>query len=115
MVHLKVCLITSKISNIIPYLITLNQTIHLVDISLEIQNQLTPEIINTLILKLKFIFISDNHLKNLITKITVFSQYTKQILNTFVQEVKKSTTVLKNNVYFSKDQKAFYKLKKSQF
>jgi hypothetical protein len=73
------------------------------------------EIINTLILKLKFIPIPENHLKNLITHITVYSQHTKQILNTFVQELKSSTTPPKNNVFFSKDQKAFYKLKKSQF
>jgi hypothetical protein len=84
-------------------------------VSLEIQNQLTPEIINTLTLRLKFISMPDNHLKNLITKITVYSQHTKQILNTFVQELKKTTTVPKNNVFFSKDQKAFCKLKKSQF
>jgi hypothetical protein len=57
----------------------------------------------------------ENHLKNLITQITVYSQHTKQILNTFVQELKSSTTVSKNNVYFCKDQKTFYKLKKSQF
>jgi hypothetical protein len=100
--------------NTIPYNFKLN-SIYLVDVSLEIQNQLTLEIINTLILRLKFIPILDNHLKNLITRITVYSQYTKQILNIFVQELKKSTTAPKNNVYFFKDQKAFHKLKKSQF
>jgi hypothetical protein len=55
-------------------------SIHLVDISSEIKIQLTPEIINTLILGLKFIPILKNHLKNLITCITVYSQHTKQIL-----------------------------------
>jgi hypothetical protein len=90
-------------------------SIHLVDVLPEIKSQLIPEIINTLTLRLKFIPIPDNHLKNLITRITVYSQHIKQILNTFVQELKRSTTVPKNNVYFSKDQKTFCQLKKSQF
>jgi hypothetical protein len=81
-------------------------SIYLVDISLEIKSQLIPEIINTLTLRLKFIPIPNNHLKNLITRITVYSQHTKQILNTFVQELKRSSTALKNNIYFFKDQKA---------
>jgi hypothetical protein len=89
--------------------------VHLVNVTPEIQNQLMPEILNILILGLKFISIPDNHLKNLIIKITVYSQHTKQILNMFVQELKNSSIILKHNVYFSKDQKAFRKLKKSQF
>jgi hypothetical protein len=100
--------------NTIPHNFKLN-SVHLVDISPEIKSQLIPEIINTLTLRLKFIPIPYNHLKNLITKITIYSQYVKQILNTFMQELKKSTSVSKNNVYFFKDQKAFCKLKKSQF
>jgi hypothetical protein len=90
-------------------------SVHLIDVMPEIKKQLIPEILNTLILRLKFILIPDKHLKNLITRITVYSQYTKQILNTFIQELKNSSKVPKHNVYFSKDQKAFRKLKKSQF
>jgi hypothetical protein len=90
-------------------------SVHLIDVTLEIQKQLMPEILTTLTLELKFIFMPDNHLKNLITRITVYSQHAKQILNTFVQELKNSSKVPKHNVYFSKDQKAFRKLKKSQF
>jgi hypothetical protein len=82
---------------------------------LEIQKQLILEIINTLTLRLKFIPMLDNHLKNLITRITVYSQHVKQILNTFVNELKSIAKSPKNNVYFFKDQKVFRKLKKSQF
>jgi hypothetical protein len=88
-------------------------SVHLVDVMPEIKNQLTLEILN--ILRLKFIPMPDSHLKNLITRITVYSQHTKQILNTFIQELKKSSVALTHNVYFSKDQKAFRTLKKSQF
>jgi hypothetical protein len=77
--------------------------VYLVNVTLEIQKQLTPEIINTLTLELKFISIPDNHLKNLITRIMVYSQHAKQILNTFIQELKNLATTLKYNVYFSKD------------
>jgi hypothetical protein len=70
-------------------------SIHLVDVTPKIQNQLTLEIINTLTLELKFIPIPDNHLKNFITKITVYSQHAKQILNTFVNELKFIVTVSK--------------------
>jgi hypothetical protein len=73
-------------------------SIHLVNVTLEIQNQLTLEIINTLTLGLKFIPILNNHLKNLITRITVYSQHAKQILNTFVKELKSTAKTLKNNV-----------------
>jgi hypothetical protein len=90
-------------------------SIYLVDILPKIKSQLTLEIINTLTLRLKFIPIPDNHLKNLITRITMYSQHAKQILNIFVQELKRSTTVSKNNIYFFKDQKTFCQLKKSQF
>jgi hypothetical protein len=90
-------------------------SIHLVDVMLEIQKQLTLEIINTLTLELKFIPIPDNHLKNLITRITVYSQHAKKILNIFVNKLKLTAKSLKNNVYFFKDQKVFRKLKKSQF
>jgi hypothetical protein len=57
----------------------------------------------------------EKHLKNLITRITVYSKHAKQILDTFVNELKNTATPSKNNVYFSKDQKAFKNLKKSQF
>jgi hypothetical protein len=90
-------------------------SVHLVDVSPEIQKQLIPEIINTLMLRLNFIPIPDNHLKNLITRITIYSHHAKQILNTFVNELKPTAKSPKNNVYFSQDQKAFRNLKKSQF
>jgi hypothetical protein len=90
-------------------------SIHLVDVNLEINKQLTLEIINTLTLELKFIPMLEKHLKNLITRITIYSKHTKQILDTFVNKLKNTATVLKNNVYFFKDQKAFKNLKKSQF
>jgi hypothetical protein len=57
----------------------------------------------------------EKHLKNLITRVIVYSKHAKQILNIFVNELKNTTTPPKNNVYFSKDQKAFRNLKKSQF
>jgi hypothetical protein len=90
-------------------------SVHLVDISSEINKQLMPEIINTLTLILKFILMPKKHLKNLITQITVYSKHAKQILNTFINELKSTATPPKNNVYFSKDQKAFRNLQKSQF
>jgi hypothetical protein len=74
-----------------------------------------PEIINTLTLGLKFIFMSEKHLKNLITQITVYSYHAKQILNKFIKELKSTAIPLKNNIYFFKDQKAFRNLQKSQF
>jgi hypothetical protein len=90
-------------------------SVHLVDISPEIKKQLTPDIINTLILGLKFIPIPEKHLKNLITRITVYSYHAKQILNKFVDELKSTAKSPKNNVYFSKDQKSFKNFQKSQF
>jgi hypothetical protein len=64
--------INNKSTNILIFLDTINHnfkpnSVHLVNVSPEIKNQLIPEIINTLTLKLKFIPIPENHLKNLIT------------------------------------------------
>jgi hypothetical protein len=88
-------------------------SIHLVNVNPEINKQLMPEIINTL--GLKFIPMPEKHLKNLITRVTVYSKHAKQILNTFVNELKNTAIPPKNNIYFSKDQKAFRNLKKSHF
>jgi hypothetical protein len=71
--------------------------VYLVNVDPEIKKVLNPEIIKTLTFSFKYISMPTQYHKNLIIRITVYSQHSKQIIKQFVNELKQITTLPKHN------------------